>query len=227
MDRALEPRRDTARRALVKSWRGRAPTPRLSRSLDVAIALIAIVFLAPLMLVIASAVVAERDGPVLFRQTRIGKHGRRFKVYKFRSMRVGAEEILTAHLATHPAAAAEWQRDHKLRTDPRITPLGSFLRKSSLDELPQLFNVLRGEMSIVGPRPIVEAEVVRYGRFFKAYCGVTPGITGVWQVSGRNDVSYRRRVAMDAVYARRKCAALDIKLMLATIPAVFSRRGSY
>ena len=227
MDRALEPRRDTARRALVKSWRGRAPTPRLSRSLDVAIALIAIVFLAPLMLVIASAVVAERDGPVLFRQTRIGKHGRRFKVYKFRSMRVGAEEILTAHLATHPAAAAEWQRDHKLRTDPRITPLGSFLRKSSLDELPQLFNVLRGEMSIVGPRPIVEAEVVRYGRFFKAYCGVTPGITGVWQVSGRNDVTYRRRVAMDAVYARRKCAALDIKLMLATIPAVFSRRGSY
>ena len=227
MNPKLEPRRDAARRALVNSWRGRAPTPRLSRSIDIGIAAVAIVFLAPLLLVIMLAVAAERAGPVLFRHPRIGKSGRRFKVYKFRRMRVDAEQILTAHLATHPAAAAEWRRDHKLRADPRITPLGRFLRQSSLDELPQLFNVLRGEMSIVGPRPIVEAEIVRYGRFFKAYCEVTPGITGVWQVSGRNDVSYRRRVAMDAVYARRKCAALDMKLMLATIPAVLSRRGSY
>ena len=227
MNPMLEPRQDAARRALVKSWRVRAPTPRLSRAIDVAIALLALIFLAPLMLVIACAVAAERKGPILFKQTRIGKHGRRFRVYKFRSMRVDAEDILSAHLATHPMAAAEWRRDHKLRVDPRVTPLGRFLRQSSLDELPQLLNVMRGEMSIVGPRPIVEAEIVRYGRFFKSYCTVTPGITGVWQVGGRNDVSYRRRVAMDAVYARRKCAALDLKLILATIPAVLSRKGSY
>jgi lipopolysaccharide/colanic/teichoic acid biosynthesis glycosyltransferase len=117
--------------------------------------------------------------------------------------------------------------DHKLRVDPRVTGLGLFLRKSSLDELPQLINVLMGEMSIVGPRPIVQAEAARYGRHFKAYCSVRPGITGIWQVSGRNNVSYRRRILMDALYARRKCVALDVKLILATIPAVLARKGSY
>ena len=227
MDQMLDPRKDAARRALVESWSARAPTPRLSRAMDLIIAMVALLMFGPLMMMTAIAVAAERRGPILFMHTRIGRYGQRFKVYKFRSMHVDSDHILAAHLADDPVAAAEWKRDHKLRRDPRITGLGRFLRKSSLDELPQLFNVLRGEMSIVGPRPIVEAEVTRYGRFFNAYCAVTPGITGVWQVSGRNDVTYRRRVAMDALYARRKCLSLDIRLILATIPAVINRTGSY
>ena len=227
MSQVIASKGNLVRRALVRSWAFRAPTPKLSRIVDLAIALAAIMLLGPLMLMTALAVASERRGPMLFRHTRIGLHGRRFQVFKFRTMRADSEHVLASHLAADPAAAAEWRRDHKLRCDPRITPLGRFLRKSSLDELPQLFNVLRGEMSIVGPRPIVEAEVARYGRFFKAYCAVAPGITGIWQVNGRNDVSYRRRVAMDALYARRKCIGLDLRLLLATVPAVINRRGSY
>jgi lipopolysaccharide/colanic/teichoic acid biosynthesis glycosyltransferase len=187
----------------------------------------ALVVFAPLMLMVAVLVAAERSGPILFRHTRIGLHGKPFRLLKFRSMHVNGDAILAAHIAANPAAADEWALDHKLRDDPRVTALGIFLRKSSLDELPQLFNVLFGEMSIVGPRPIVQSEVARYGRFFKAYCSVRPGITGIWQVSGRNNVSYRRRILMDALYARRKCVALDVKLILATIPAVLARKGSY
>ena len=195
--------------------------------MDVAIAAAALLFFAPLILVVALMVMAERSGPVLFAHPRIGRDGRRFHVLKFRSMCVDADRRLAEHLAADPEAAREWARDHKLRHDPRITSVGRFLRASSLDELPQILNVLRGDMSIVGPRPIVEAEVAKYGRFFPTYCSVRPGITGVWQVSGRNDVSYRRRVAMDVVYARRKSVALDVRLMLATVPAVLARRGSY
>src|SRR5205085_5042530 len=121
----------------------------------------------------------------------------------------------------------EWEKDHKLRNDPRVTKLGAFLRKSSLDELPQLFNVLRGEMSLVGPRPIVDAEAAKYGRRFRHYCAVKPGITGLWQVSGRNDTSYRTRVAMDCIYAQRRNALLDAKVLAATVPAVLIARGSY
>jgi lipopolysaccharide/colanic/teichoic acid biosynthesis glycosyltransferase len=201
--------------------------PVLGRALDVSLAFIALVVFAPMMLIVAILVAAERRGPILFRHTRIGLQGKVFRVLKFRSMHVDGDAILAHYLAANPAAAHEWALDHKLRTDPRVTGLGAFLRKSSLDELPQLFNVLVGDMSIVGPRPIVQSEVARYGRFFTAYCSVRPGITGIWQVSGRNHVSYRRRVLMDALYARRKCVALDIKLMLATIPAVLARKGSY
>jgi exopolysaccharide production protein ExoY len=201
--------------------------PSAGRLLDVFIALAALLFLTPLLLGVAAAIALEAKGPIIFAHSRIGKGGLRFKVLKFRSMSTDGDEILARHLGSSPDAAAEWARDHKLRNDPRVTSLGNFLRKSSLDELPQLFNVLRGDMSIVGPRPIVQAEVARYGRFFKEYCCVRPGITGIWQVSGRNDVSYRRRVAMDAIYARHKCIALDLKLMFATIPAVLARKGSY
>jgi lipopolysaccharide/colanic/teichoic acid biosynthesis glycosyltransferase len=201
--------------------------PVLGRALDVSLAFIALVVFAPMMLIVAILVAAERRGPILFRHTRIGLQGKVFRVLKFRSMHVDGDAILAQYLAANPAAAHEWALDHKLRTDPRVTGLGAFLRRSSLDELPQLFNVLVGDMSIVGPRPIVQSEVARYGRFFKAYCSVRPGITGIWQVSGRNNVSYRRRVLMDALYARRKCVTLDIKLMLATIPAVLARKGSY
>jgi len=195
--------------------------------MDVAIALAAIVVFLPAFIIIAIAVALERQGPIIFAQRRIGRHGVAFKLYKFRSMHVDGDRIFADHIDASPDAAAEWARDHKLQRDPRVTRLGRFLRRSSLDELPQLFNVLRGDMSIVGPRPIVEAEVRRYGRFFRYYCAVRPGITGIWQISGRNHVTYRRRVAMDALYAQKKTVLLDIKIIAATIPAVLSRTGSY
>ena len=191
------------------------------------ITLLALLFLLPLMLAVALAIWVQDRGPVLFAHRRVGLGGRSFYCLKFRSMALDAEARLQSLLANDPVAAAEWAADHKLRNDPRVTPLGAFLRKTSLDELPQLFNVLKGEMSLVGPRPIVDAEIVRYGRRFNDYCRVKPGITGLWQVSGRNDVSYRTRVAMDAVYAKHKSGRLDVWILAATIPAVLARKGSY
>jgi lipopolysaccharide/colanic/teichoic acid biosynthesis glycosyltransferase len=186
-----------------------------------------LLFLLPVLVMIALAVRMQDGGPAIFAHRRIGKDGKTFRCYKFRSMRVDAEARLADVLAQDPEARAEWARDHKLRRDPRVTALGDLLRRSSLDELPQLFNVLRGEMSLVGPRPIVEEERVRYGRRIRYYCAVKPGITGLWQVSGRNDVSYRTRVALDACYARRKCFALDLYILLVTVPSVLRARGCY
>lgn len=197
------------------------------RIVDVAIALLAIIFTAPLLLMLCAAIYLHDGGAPIFAQSRIGRGGRRFRCLKFRTMVVNANERLEQLLASDPQAREEWERDQKLRDDPRITALGRFLRKSSLDELPQLFNVLVGDMAIVGPRPIVEAEIRRYGRRFRDYCAVRPGITGLWQVSGRNDVSYRRRVAMDVVYTRSKSLRLDMKILLATVPVVLMRQGSY
>jgi len=195
--------------------------------LNFVLASVILLFLLPLMLVVAGLVIMADGGPVLFVQHRIGRGGRSFPCLKFRSMSVDAEARLHQLLATDPVALADWQRDHKLKSDPRITAVGQFLRKSSLDELPQIFNVLRGEMSLVGPRPVVQAEAQRYGRRFASYCSVRPGITGLWQVSGRNDVSYRRRVAMDVLYARTKSLPLDLKIVLLTLPAVLFSRGCY
>jgi lipopolysaccharide/colanic/teichoic acid biosynthesis glycosyltransferase len=191
------------------------------------LALIALIFFLPLMMLVALAVFAQDGGPVFFAHRRVGRDGKSFPCFKFRSMAADAEARLAGLLARDPEARAEWARDHKLRSDPRVTPLGALLRKTSLDELPQLFNVLRGEMALVGPRPIVDAEVVRYGRRFAHYCSTKPGITGLWQVSGRNDVSYRGRVAMDSLYARRRNLALDLAIMAKTVPAVLMRKGSY
>ena len=224
---SIAPVKDIARRELVRAPQRLPFEAALSRSLDLMAAALALCLFSPVMVIVALMVALERRGPIIFRHSRIGLGGRRFPVLKFRSMRMDADQVLAAHLATDEAAAQEWARDHKLKNDPRITPLGRFLRKSSLDELPQFLNVLVGHMSIVGPRPIVEAEVRRYGRFFQAYCSVRPGITGVWQVSGRSNVTYRRRVAMDALYARRKSVLLDIRLIVATVPAVLMRTGSY
>lgn len=203
--------------------RGDLATDLTNRTL----ALLLIVFLLPLLVAVAVAVWAQDRGPVLFAQRRLGRGGRSFRCLKFRTMAVDAEERLALLLSSDPFARAEWERDHKLRRDPRVTRLGGFLRKSSLDELPQLFNVLRGDMNLVGPRPIVEAEISRYGRRYLHYCSVRPGITGLWQVSGRNDVSYRTRVAMDCLYARRRTLGLDLYILAATIPVVLARRGSY
>jgi lipopolysaccharide/colanic/teichoic acid biosynthesis glycosyltransferase len=146
---------------------------------------------------------------------------------KFRTMRVDADEVLKELLKRCPVSRQEWERDFKLRDDPRVTRVGSILRKLSLDELPQLFNVLRGEMSIVGPRPIVDAEVGRYGIHFPDYCSVNPGLTGLWQISGRNDVSYEERVYLDSLYARGKTLSGDLVIILKTVPAVLFARGSY
>jgi lipopolysaccharide/colanic/teichoic acid biosynthesis glycosyltransferase len=198
----------------------------LRRVTDCAVALAAIVALLPLFVILCVLIKIQDGGPVLFAQERIGRRGARFKCYKFRSMRPDAEAALAKVLASNPALQQEWAATHKLKNDPRITWLGDFLRRSSLDELPQLFNIVRGEMSIVGPRPIVEDEIKHYGRWYHYYTVVRPGLTGLWQVSGRSDVSYRRRVAMDRLYVCRRSPNSYLGILLATVPAVLLRRGS-
>ena len=197
------------------------------RIIDFVLALGALIFFLPLMTIAAIAVKLQDGGPVLFGHGRLGRDGERFKCLKFRSMVIDSDQRLKALLARDPVARREWEKDHKLKNDPRITWLGRFLRTSSIDELPQLFNVMRGEMSLIGPRPIVDAEVPRYGRWFKHYCSVRPGISGLWQVSGRNDVSYRRRVALDRLYVRRRSFTFNLWIVMRTIPAVLKRDGSY
>ncbi|RVT90529.1 sugar transferase [Sphingomonas crocodyli] len=191
------------------------------------LATVALLFLLPLMLIVAVAVFVSDPGPIFFVQNRIGRHGKIFRCLKFRTMATNAEERLAELLANDPSAREEWMRDHKLRNDPRIVGIGSFLRKSSFDELPQLINVLRGEMSLVGPRPIVHAEAARYGRYFEHYCSVRPGITGLWQISGRNDTTYRRRVAFDVAYSRSQSTFLDLRIIVMTVPSVLMAKGSY
>lgn len=197
------------------------------RCLDIVIAVAALLFLAPLLLAVAATIFLTDRGKPIFSHQRIGLNGRPFGCLKFRTMVVDAQPRLEALLATDPDARAEWARDQKLRKDPRVTALGRFYRKSSIDELPQLFNVLKGEMSIVGPRPIVHAERLRYGRYFADYCAVLPGITGVWQINGRNDVSYRRRIACDVLYARSRSFRFNVAIIAMTIPSVLMRDGSY
>jgi exopolysaccharide production protein ExoY len=195
--------------------------------INAAIAILILVFVAPLMITIGICVLLHDGGPMFFVHRRVGRDGIAFPCLKFRSMATDAQGRLERLLATDAQARREWEADHKLRVDPRVTGIGDFLRRSSLDELPQLFNVVRGEMSLVGPRPVVQAEAAKYGRRFDSYCSVRPGITGLWQVSGRNDVCYRERVALDVLYARRKSLALDAGILLRTVPVVLLRRGSY
>jgi lipopolysaccharide/colanic/teichoic acid biosynthesis glycosyltransferase len=224
----VDTRSDVPRCASVASrLRGRPSEAAAIRVLDLTIAICVILFALPLLITIFLAVRLQDGGRAVFAHERIGRYGRTFKCLKFRSMVPNAQERLAELLERDPAARAEWERDHKLKNDPRVTRFGDFLRRSSLDELPQLINVLRGEMSIVGPRPIVVAEISRYGRRFAHYCAVKPGITGLWQVSGRNDVSYRRRVAMDTIYARRQSLLWDVQLLFLTVPAVLFASGSY
>lgn len=195
------------------------------RTLDVAVAGILMVLLAPLFVLIAMLVALD-GGPVLFRHTRIGKQTKPFGCLKFRTMIVGAEECLQEYLFHHPHARFEWKERQKLGFDPRITPIGRFLRSTSLDEIPQIFNVLRGEMSLVGPRPVTKAELAHYKQHVGEYASVLPGITGLWQVSGRNDVSYDRRVEYDREYVKKRSILLDLKILLRTPGVVWSRRGA-
>ena len=199
----------------------------LRQSVEAVLAAFILVFILPFLASIALMIWLEDGGPVLFSQMRVGRGGKRFPCFKLRTMSIDASARLAQMLENSADARDEWARDHKLKNDPRITWLGRFLRKASVDEIPQLLNVMRGEMSLVGPRPIVDAEIVRYGRRFGAYCTVRPGITGLWQVKGRNDVSYRRRVAIDTIYCANKSFALDLRIVAATVPVVLFRRGSY
>jgi Undecaprenyl-phosphate galactose phosphotransferase WbaP len=197
------------------------------RVFDVVVAALIAILTLPVTAVIALAILIDSRGPVLFGHTRIGRGRRTFRVWKFRTMVVNGDEVLRHHFADNPAAALEWELTHKLKNDPRITRVGRLLRRTSLDELPQLWNVLRGDMSVVGPRPIVEAEIPKYGPAFRLYAQVAPGLTGLWQVSGRNDTSYDRRVELDTEYIRRWTAMLDFKLVLRTVRVVLAGTGAY
>ena len=203
-----------------------APGFEVQRLFDIVGSLLLLAVLAPLLLLIAGIIMLSGSGPVLFAHRRLGRDGRTFGCLKFRTMRPDAQAMLPALLASSPALREEWDRDHKLSNDPRITPIGRILRVTSLDELPQLINVLRGEMTLVGPRPIVREELHHYGRYASHYFSVRPGLTGLWQVSGRSSTTYRRRVAMDVYYVRCRSLLLDTRILLGTLPAVFSAEGS-
>lgn len=191
---------------------------------DIVLALILLPVLVPV--IAALWALTRRDGgPGFFGHTRIGKGGKTFRCWKIRTMVVDAEAKLQAHLAANPAAAEEWARDYKLTDDPRITPLGDLLRRTSLDELPQIWNVLKGEMSFVGPRPVPRVELRKYGRFRTAYLSLKPGITGLWQVSGRNEVSYDERVAMDVEYLQTMSLWEDIRILARTAGSVLGQTG--
>ena len=202
------------------------PARLLKRVFDLLAALVLLVLGALPLLYVALRI--RRDGgPAIFAHQRVGQSGKVFPCFKFRTMQVDAEERLRELLANDPAARAEWEREFKLRNDPRITPIGHFLRRTSLDELPQLFNVIRGEMSLVGPRPVIRAELVRYGDDVDYFLMVRPGMTGLWQVSGRNDTNYETRVYLDTWYVKNWSLWYDIAILFKTIRVVLNREGAY
>ena len=213
----VRPHAPLARRPLALST---AVGGRLKRLADIVIASSVLLAAAPLLLVVAACLRLTIGGPVLFRQRRVGFGGEPFDCFKFRTMVLDGDELLRRHLERHPVAAREWAETQKLRDDPRVTRLGGILRKSSIDELPQLFNVLRGEMSCIGPRPIITAELDRYQSAVREYISARPGLTGLWQVSGRNRVSYRDRVGLDRFYVRRWSLGLDLMILVRTVGAL-------
>ena len=196
------------------------------RVADILLALSGIVLMAPLLIICYVVTVITSPGPAIFRHRRVGFNGKHFDCLKFRTMVTDAPERLRRLLETDPVAAAEWTANRKLRSDPRITAIGDLLRKSSLDELPQLFNVLKGDMSIVGPRPVTDEELERYASSVSAYLACRPGITGLWQVSGRSSTTYSKRVACDAFYSQNWSMTLDAKIVIFTIPALLVTDGA-
>jgi Undecaprenyl-phosphate galactose phosphotransferase WbaP len=199
----------------------------LKAAMDLVGAGLLVVILLPVFLLIALLVKIDSPGPVFYGATRLGQNGTLFRTWKFRTMHREAEKMLQQYLADNPELREEWQRTFKLKNDPRITRVGKFLRLMSLDELPQLWNVLVGEMSLVGPRPIVEGEIKYYGESYDLYKRVRPGISGLWQVSGRNDTTYEERVRLDTYYVRNWSPWLDFYVALKTVQAVLARRGAY
>lgn len=199
---------------------------RLMRAFDFLFALVVLIAAAPAILLLVLMLQIDSPGAVFFVQQRIGRNGVMFPCLKLRTMVENAAERLEDVLSKSAEARAEWNKDHKLRNDPRVTRIGRFARLFSLDELPQLVNVIMGHMSIVGPRPIVEAEIWRYGPAFADYCSVRPGLTGLWQISGRNDVTYEERVRLDRHYARNRSMMFDLQIIARTFSAVLAARGA-
>lgn len=218
-------------RSAVRQWPSRLRVLRArhydayaKRVLDLILAILLLPLLLPV--IAALALVVRRDGgPAFYGHVRVGRNGQAFRCWKVRTMVVNADERLRELLESDPEVAAIWQREFKLDKDPRITSLGRFLRKSSLDELPQLWNVIVGEMSFVGPRPVIADEIEKYGKHSPSYYACVPGITGLWQVSGRNDLSYEERVQLDVQYSRRKSFLMDTKILLMTVSSVIGGTG--
>ena len=199
----------------------------IKRIFDLTVSFLSLVILIPLGVLLSVLIYIDNPGPVVFSHTRIGKSGKEFPCYKFRTMVLEAEKILENHLAENEEAKKEWEKDFKLKNDPRITKVGFFLRKTSLDEFPQIINVIKGEMSLVGPRPIVKAEVEKYKECIHDYYLVPPGITGLWQVNGRSDTTYEERVQMDSWYVRNWSIWIDIVYIIKTFKVVIERKGAY
>ena len=201
-------------------------TSKIKRGVDVAVSLTGIAVLSP-VLVVLFVILKLDGGPAVFSHTRVGQKRSSFQCHKFRTMHADADERLEELLSRDEEARLEWDTHFKLKDDPRVTVLGEVLRKSSLDELPQLFNVLKGDMSLVGPRPVVEEELKLYGNYASDYLSARPGITGLWQVSGRNDLDYNERVSLDVTYVRQWTHKLDLRILLKTVLVVLTRRGAY
>jgi Undecaprenyl-phosphate galactose phosphotransferase WbaP len=197
------------------------------RGLDLILVLIGGLAILPLLALITAWVALESSGGVFYCHARIGQDGKRFKVWKFRTMVSNADQLLKDCLDCNPGMRVEWEASHKLKNDPRLTRSGIFLRKASLDELPQLWNVFKGEMSLVGPRPIVDDEVRHYADVFQLYTHVLPGLTGLWQVSGRSDTSYETRIHLDEYYIRHWSIWRDIYIIFQTVKVVLGRHGAY
>lgn len=200
---------------------------RIKASFDYFTSIFLIFIFSPFLIILYFLVFIDTRGKPIFKQRRIGKDGKTFNIYKFRTMVINADEVLQKLLEENPQIKDEWEKEFKLKDDPRITKLGNFLRKTSLDELPQLINVFQGKMSLVGPRPIIEDEIEKYGEYFEYFKLVKPGITGLWQVSGRNDIDYDERVQLDVWYARNWSVELDFIILIKTFVVVILRKGSY
>ena len=225
---SFEPRQweEAPAQVFARSALPASPYAGPKRVLDVVGAIVLAIVFSPLIFAII-VLMRRNEGSIIYKHRRIGRHGLAFECLKFRTMVPNAEQVLRELLESDPAIKAEWVRDHKLRCDPRVTRIGRFLRRTSLDELPQLWNVMRGEMSLVGPRPVVREELLRYGRNVRAYLSAKPGITGLWQVKGRNDTDYRRRVVLDTYYVRNQNLLLDLYILLKTTRVVLGGSGAY
>jgi Undecaprenyl-phosphate galactose phosphotransferase WbaP len=204
------------------------PYAAAKRALDVLGAIVLAAFFFPLILaIVVVAMIRREPGSIIYKHRRIGQDGRAFECLKFRTMVPNADQALRELMERDPAIKAEWARDQKLRCDPRVTWLGRFLRRTSLDELPQLWNVMRGDMSLVGPRPVVREELLRYGRNARVYLSAKPGITGLWQIKGRNDTDYRKRIVLDTYYVRNQNLLLDLYILFKTTRVVLEGSGAY
>lgn len=225
---SFEPRAWEESPAQARGHTALPPSPYApgKRILDIAGAIVLAIVFSPLILAIG-ILMRREGGSIIYKHRRVGRDGQSFECLKFRTMVPNADQVLRELLERDPAIKAEWLRDHKLRCDPRVTRLGRFLRRTSLDELPQLWNVMRGEMSLVGPRPVVREELLRYGRNVRTYLSAKPGITGLWQVKGRNDTDYRRRVVLDTYYVRNQGLLLDLYILFRTTRVVLGGSGAY